>query len=716
MGKITQCSIALKNNNTAVYRPGDTIEGYVILDVEGEVRINAVNIFLAGKALTKWDSPRNSFESIHRRETYVDVFKRLVREDVGVLTAGRHRYTFSFKLPSQGLPSSFEGEYGAVRYWLRVQVDKKFPGIDAVFYKYFTVLSNVNVNDPERGKTVWYKNTKTMSKVLGFGDAGTVTLKACTHRQAYCPGEKIEISLEAKNESLKDCGIVKATLCQEVEFQAGGDPKRSSTEISIVEGSPLEAGKTLVWDKQGMLVRSMPPSTAQLTCQIIKVSYHVRVEIEVSMGFNLRADLPVTIGTVPFGASPPQQGTEMVSNTVNLSYMACQYGIKRFNRSEGDFKYVEFKPNTVWVFHDISAQSGATSLAAAQQTMLKTLHAQDPHEGRAVSSDPPPSSKTASANAGNLSPLTSTVVPEVPEKQALPTSIVNPEAQEKLPLSAPEVVQRMPDSITAVVDCPPSYEEIMAMGTHPQSCTPSLDNGLVPYHLAENSGAGCVLLLAFPVISRGLVQASFKRSAANMSLHRGQVLGYAEQFPVIPASPDTSAVLLYFPSQRASLSWLQNQTTAFPDLASTWLALVTENTEFKSVSGRELPSPPTPQSAAGIIAFTYAKINWPAGGQKDKAEASEMAKRARELGNKVKHRRVLHSSKVLFAWGDWSSFPLSESDSCVVIVRQFENLEVYESHRCLISEDPLAKGLFEKIFQPIVRQALSTKDLALFKN
>ena len=82
MGKITGCFITLTNNDAAVYRPGETVKGYALLDVEEEVRINSVKIFLTGKALTQWVSSTTAFSSNTKSglETYVNVFKWLVEE------------------------------------------------------------------------------------------------------------------------------------------------------------------------------------------------------------------------------------------------------------------------------------------------------------------------------------------------------------------------------------------------------------------------------------------------------------------------------------------------------------------------------------------------------------------------------------------------------------------------------------------------------------
>ena len=46
------------------------------------------------------------------------------------------------------------------------------------------------------------------------------------------------------------------------------------------------------------------------------------------MGFNLPVKLPVTIGTIPLGASLPKQESQPAPGRDGLKYEMCQYGIQ----------------------------------------------------------------------------------------------------------------------------------------------------------------------------------------------------------------------------------------------------------------------------------------------------------------------------------------------------------------------------------------------------
>lgn len=61
-----------------------------------------------------------------------------------MLPAGRYSYPFRISL-AVGLPSSFEGKYGYVRYLASVKIDRPWK-FDHEAKAAFTVLSNLDLN------------------------------------------------------------------------------------------------------------------------------------------------------------------------------------------------------------------------------------------------------------------------------------------------------------------------------------------------------------------------------------------------------------------------------------------------------------------------------------------------------------------------------------------------------------------------------------------
>ena len=63
--------------------------------------------------------------------------------------AGVHQYRFSFRLPDHSLPSSYEGEYGAIRYWVALQIDRHWLRFNIDRFKTITVVDHIDINAPE---------------------------------------------------------------------------------------------------------------------------------------------------------------------------------------------------------------------------------------------------------------------------------------------------------------------------------------------------------------------------------------------------------------------------------------------------------------------------------------------------------------------------------------------------------------------------------------
>ena len=71
-----------------------------------------------------------------------------------MLAAGEYNFPFSFQIPKQNLPTSFEGANGHVRYWLKAVVDRP-PKFDSTTQVAFTMIEYVDINQPELLVGIW---------------------------------------------------------------------------------------------------------------------------------------------------------------------------------------------------------------------------------------------------------------------------------------------------------------------------------------------------------------------------------------------------------------------------------------------------------------------------------------------------------------------------------------------------------------------------------
>ncbi|XP_060576878.1 thioredoxin-interacting protein-like [Ruditapes philippinarum] len=217
-------------NQKPVYRPGDELKGEWTVDIGEPISVKNVSVSFRGATLTRWANTESKaddnigFEDITTQEKIVFPTSNRTGETVEY-PAGKYVYKFSFKVPTGMLPSTYEGKYGAIRYWLAFDIERPVLRSHVRRLKVITVLDEIDVNIPEYSKYVGRKTEKVVTKALGFGNQGVVTLFAQTDRGAYCSGEKIYIKYIAENKSDKDLGMVRMELMQKVKFRASGEEK-----------------------------------------------------------------------------------------------------------------------------------------------------------------------------------------------------------------------------------------------------------------------------------------------------------------------------------------------------------------------------------------------------------------------------------------------------------------------------------------------------------
>ena len=62
-----------------------------------------------------------------------------------MLAPGEYSFPFEFHIPSENLPTSVEGNFGHVRYWLKAFIDRPWR-FDITTKAVFTVIEHVDIN------------------------------------------------------------------------------------------------------------------------------------------------------------------------------------------------------------------------------------------------------------------------------------------------------------------------------------------------------------------------------------------------------------------------------------------------------------------------------------------------------------------------------------------------------------------------------------------
>lgn len=563
MGKFRSCSINFRDRKE-VYREGELVSGVLTLEVLEPVVVKAVRVYCYGEALTKWskDFSRDWNSDQIGQEKYFALVITVVGTKVNqegpntTLTVGKLRWPFAFRLPAERLPSSIEGEHGAVRWFLKVEVDKPFPSINNKWYRAFTVLSCLDINEPVYQVPISKAMTKTVSKALGLGNAGTLRLSVKTDRFGYCCGERIILTMEAANDSSKDMGKVSASLIQRVVFTANDESKTTDLCLFPVETeTPLAKGTTMTLTDVQIPIPAVPPSTRKRTCHIISCTYQIKATVHVPWGLNLDVVVPIAIGTIPRGKrAPPARlpaGKALDPASV-INYVTCQTGIVPCRKSHNNFPNFPFTPATAVVTDSTWVPSPRTMTAPQGAAGLASASTPIPAAGIAMPGAIPP---TKAVEAFAQPPVAAATSLTAVATAGLPAY--------QLP-SAPVTHEEM--------GLPPSYEDVLKMDEDSRPTSPtavassstSTSSSIAASTAAIPQRKPCsIMLVRFPDTQLGSFRDTIQREQNNLLDTAEAFLAALAPQPITGLErpneewPDRSALaVLVFPDMRSGEEWL----------------------------------------------------------------------------------------------------------------------------------------------------------------
>ena len=302
--------IELENENKVFY-PGQTINGRVILHCQEQKKLRSVYLTLVGRADVHWSEQRG-FGCIRRtvpynaKESFFSMQVNLWGEHGGSqhLEPGVYDWPFSFQLPSTTLPTSYEGPYGNIRYWLEARMDRPWK-FNHVTKFAFTVLERVDLNPSQEELTAPRRGEG--QKMLGYRccQSDPLTLAASTDRSAYCAGENILLNAQLENSTNREIRMLKATLRSNIVFHARGASRQHQDIVAQMQTpGGIPARHNFKCTQQPLSISACPPTSH--TCRIIHTDYFLDVEAVVPTSkSNLHVTLPVVIGTEPLRSVYP---------------------------------------------------------------------------------------------------------------------------------------------------------------------------------------------------------------------------------------------------------------------------------------------------------------------------------------------------------------------------------------------------------------------------
>ena len=341
-----------------VFYPGQTVSGYVTLELAVPLEIKSINVKLTGKCYCYWKESRvdgkgkakkkRQFVDYVGKESVIRQTKLLFdarnenidnnnnnnntnnnhnnnntnnnhnnnnREITCKIPAGKKTFPFSFDL-TEKLPSSYEGELGYIRYLVKSKIEKPDRN-NAVVNSAITINELIDANNSMYAQGQGGEFLKEIRCFCYKG--GQVEMNANIDRNCYCPGETIIINAEVQNKTNTDMYSLHAKLIQIVTYNAQRKNNENRTrrkrksirkQIAILTGPLVLKGKTISWVNQAF---GIPAATATITqSSVITVHYNLKVMVALPVGIEPAINMHITIGTIPHlltSGTPVKYGT-----------------------------------------------------------------------------------------------------------------------------------------------------------------------------------------------------------------------------------------------------------------------------------------------------------------------------------------------------------------------------------------------------------------------
>lgn len=295
------------NNPEEAYFAGQEISGKVIIENKEPKKVNEILLELKGRARTYWTkhSGKSRKHCSHSEPYFLEQFNtgythkftivKDGKEKERVLPAGIHQVPFSYTLP-KSLPSSFEGEFGHIRYTCKAICERPWD-FDIVSRKAFTVVGIEDINsDPKLNEPVTCIESN-HAVTFCCRSTGSVTGEIRIPKSGFTPGEKMDVSFKVINLSSKTRNMalrfVQQTTYKAKTFAGHEHIKTVVRIISKIDKGEVPGGTTTDWQDEAITIPSLPPKLGK--CKILSVNYAVELEVEQT----LTVPCSIVIGSIP---------------------------------------------------------------------------------------------------------------------------------------------------------------------------------------------------------------------------------------------------------------------------------------------------------------------------------------------------------------------------------------------------------------------------------
>ncbi|XP_058448785.1 arrestin domain-containing protein 4-like [Malaya genurostris] len=303
------CEIKFDNNTDGIFYVGQTLNGTAALQLTEAETVNGIYVQIEGFTAVQWkkrppQGHRHGSKLFNGREEYLNTLTYVIGDETGStqeIAPGTHVFKFSCALPDT-LPTSFEGQYGHIRYTVTVCVERPSKQ-NTVYREAITVLQQVNLNNDPTLRGV---KKLELSKQFGWwvfkSDPLDITVEVAS--TGFVPGENIPVLVQWNNGSSVIIQGIRIKLFKNEIYFATEPFEKSRTDtqsIAKIENRDNHAQGRVRFERN-LPIPSTPPSSVS---PLITISYELVVYIHISTGEIPEFKIPITIGTIPLTRLAP---------------------------------------------------------------------------------------------------------------------------------------------------------------------------------------------------------------------------------------------------------------------------------------------------------------------------------------------------------------------------------------------------------------------------
>nr|XP_022901266.1 arrestin domain-containing protein 17-like [Onthophagus taurus] len=304
------------DNPYRTYYVGQTVTGRLEVVLDSPKKIRGILLKFKGEAKVRWTEHESRTNQEGKSETQSvsmtgdeEYFKTQyycfggANADTTELPIGSHIYPFTCVLPPN-LPSSFEDEYGYIRYTIKAIIDRPWK-FDHETKQAFTVLSQYDLNsNPKLSEQA--KITMEKFMCCCWCQSGPLSCVVTLPKAGYVPGEAIPILAEVDNNSNVTVSKIKFELQKVITCYSQfprRDSKKSVHVVAVLAMGPINNNSLQLYTPT-MTLPPLPPSNL-VHCNIIDLDYALEIVLDIDgCHSNLSKSIPISIGTIPLKVSP----------------------------------------------------------------------------------------------------------------------------------------------------------------------------------------------------------------------------------------------------------------------------------------------------------------------------------------------------------------------------------------------------------------------------